>query len=322
MTMTTTTRSTMRIRSSARARIVLSVVALLAVLDGRLDTGAASDPARARRRPDRGRAGAGGRGVPPAGRADRASPTCGSCSISSSCATSRTRARRRSRSSGTSRTAPTPTSGRAPSLLERVRELGEVDRVDARRHRGHALPRGADHRPRRAQGHVRGDRRPRARARRGLGGRAVALGVALAMLGGRRARVPGRRARARAAARRSARPRARSSRRSDLTRRIEVTGDDEIAELGRHFNAMLDRLEQAFALQREFVSRRRPRAAHADHDHPRPPRAARRRPRSARDVALVTDELDRMSRFVEDLLTLAKAERPDFLLARSSTSTC
>ena len=29
-----------------------------------------------------------------------------------------------------------------------------------------------------------------------------------------------------------------------------------------------------------------------------------------------------MSRFVDDLLTLAKAERPDFLLARSSTSTC
>ena len=30
-------------------------------------------------------------------------------------------------------------------------------------------------------------------------------------------------------------------------------------------------------------------------------------------IALVTDELDRMSRFVEDLLTLAKAERRDFL---------
>ena len=40
----------------------------------------------------------------------------------------------------------------------------------------------------------------------------------------------------------------------DLTRRIEVRGDDEIAELGHLFNAMLDRLEQAFALQREFVS--------------------------------------------------------------------
>ena len=41
---------------------------------------------------------------------------------------------------------------------------------------------------------------------------------------------------------------------SDLTRRIEVHGDDEIAELGRTFNAMLDRLEGAFASQRAFVS--------------------------------------------------------------------
>ncbi len=40
----------------------------------------------------------------------------------------------------------------------------------------------------------------------------------------------------------------------DLTRRIDVRGNDDIAELGHLFNAMLDRLEQAFALQREFVS--------------------------------------------------------------------
>ena len=40
----------------------------------------------------------------------------------------------------------------------------------------------------------------------------------------------------------------------DLTRRIDVRTDDEIGELGHLFNAMLDRLEQAFALQREFVS--------------------------------------------------------------------
>ena len=40
---------------------------------------------------------------------------------------------------------------------------------------------------------------------------------------------------------------------TDLTRRIDVHGDDEIAELGRTFNAMLDRLEAAFASQRAFV---------------------------------------------------------------------
>ena len=33
-----------------------------------------------------------------------------------------------------------------------------------------------------------------------------------------------------------------------------MRGNDDIAELGHLFNAMLDRLEQAFALQREFVS--------------------------------------------------------------------
>ena len=69
----------------------------------------------------------------------------------------------------------------------------------------------------------------------------------------------------------------------DLTRRIEVRGNDDIAELGHLFNAMLDRLEQAFALQREFVSDAGPRAAHADHDHPRPPAAARPRPRDLPD---------------------------------------
>ena len=103
----------------------------------------------------------------------------------------------------------------------------------------------------------------------------------------------------------------------DLTRRIEVRGNDDIAELGHLFNAMLDRLEQAFALQREFV-------ADAGHELRTPItimrghlRAAGRRPGRDRGAIVVTDELDRMSRFVEDLLTLAKAERPDFLMRRA-----
>jgi signal transduction histidine kinase len=96
----------------------------------------------------------------------------------------------------------------------------------------------------------------------------------------------------------------------DLTRRITVKGDDEVAELGHLFNAMLDRLEQAFALQREFVS-------DAGHELRTPITIIRGHlslldddPETRR---IVTDELDRMSRFVEDLLTMAKAERPDFL---------
>ena len=101
---------------------------------------------------------------------------------------------------------------------------------------------------------------------------------------------------------------------SDLTRRIAVQGSDEIAELARTFNAMLDRLEAAFASQRAFVS-------DAGHELRTPITIIRGHlellgddPQERADtVALVTDELDRMARFVEDLLTLAKAERTDFL---------
>ena len=96
----------------------------------------------------------------------------------------------------------------------------------------------------------------------------------------------------------------------DLTRRIDVRGDDEIAELGHRFNAMLDRLERAFALQREFVS-------DAGHELRTPITIIRGHlellDHEPETLRIVTDELDRMSRFVEDLLTLAKAERPDFL---------
>ena len=96
----------------------------------------------------------------------------------------------------------------------------------------------------------------------------------------------------------------------DLTRRIDVRGDDEIAELGHLFNAMLDRLEQAFALQREFVS-------DAGHELRTPITIIRGHlqllDHDPETLRIITDELDRMTRFVEDLLTLAKAERPDFL---------
>jgi two-component system OmpR family sensor kinase len=101
---------------------------------------------------------------------------------------------------------------------------------------------------------------------------------------------------------------------SDLTRRIPVSGQDEIAELARTFNAMLDRLEAAFATQRRFVS-------DASHELRTPITIVRGQlellgddPDERREtIALVTDELDRMSRFVDDLLLLAKAERDDFL---------
>ena len=102
---------------------------------------------------------------------------------------------------------------------------------------------------------------------------------------------------------------------TDLERRIPVLGNDEIARLAHRFNAMLDRLAGAFAIQRSFVD-------DAGHELRTPitvirgylelmgPDPAER----AETVAIVTDELDRMSRIVEDLLVLAKAEQPDFLV--------
>ena len=107
---------------------------------------------------------------------------------------------------------------------------------------------------------------------------------------------------------------ARSITDTDLTRRIPAAGSDELAELARTFNAMLDRLEGAFASQRAFVS-------DASHELRTPITIVRGHlellgddPKERREtIALVTDELDRMSRFVDDLLLLARAERDDFL---------
>ncbi|MGH8911235.1 MAG: sensor histidine kinase, partial [Acidimicrobiia bacterium] len=107
---------------------------------------------------------------------------------------------------------------------------------------------------------------------------------------------------------------ARSISETDLTQRIPVEGDDEIAELARTFNAMLDRLEGGFANQRRFVD-------DAGHELRTPITVIRGNlellgddPAERADtVRLVTTELDSMARIVDDLLALAKAEQPDFL---------
>lgn len=107
---------------------------------------------------------------------------------------------------------------------------------------------------------------------------------------------------------------ARSIGESDLSRRIEVRGSDEVAELGRTFNHMLDRLEGAFTTQQAFLD-------DAGHELRTPITIVRGHlelldedPDDRRaTVALVLDELDRMSRIVNDLLLLAKVEQPDFL---------
>lgn len=101
---------------------------------------------------------------------------------------------------------------------------------------------------------------------------------------------------------------------TDLTRRIPVEGNDEIASLGETFNAMLDRLEGAFATQRRF-------ADDAGHELRTPITVIRGNlelmgddPEDrAQTVALVMTELDRMTRIVDDLLVLAKVDQTDYI---------
>ena len=107
---------------------------------------------------------------------------------------------------------------------------------------------------------------------------------------------------------------ARSISETDLSRRIPVEGRDEVAQQAATFNEMLDRLERAFQSQRSFID-------DAGHELRTPltivlgnlellPEDPEQRQET---VAMLTDELERMSRIVHDLLLLAKREQPDFL---------
>jgi two-component system, OmpR family, sensor kinase len=101
---------------------------------------------------------------------------------------------------------------------------------------------------------------------------------------------------------------------SDLSARIPVEGHDELAELGHTFNEMLDRVQHAVEEQRQFLDDvahelRTPLTIARGHLEVAGNDPAER----AATVALVTDELDRMGRYVDDLLLLAKAETGPFL---------
>ncbi|WP_017314353.1 sensor histidine kinase [Mastigocladopsis repens] len=107
---------------------------------------------------------------------------------------------------------------------------------------------------------------------------------------------------------------ARSISQSDLTQRIPVQGSDEITELTITFNEMLERLQAAFSSQRDFMN-------DASHELRTPIAIIRcsleqlrtEFPEQPEMLALVFDELERMSRLVDELLVLAKAEHPNFL---------
>lgn len=102
---------------------------------------------------------------------------------------------------------------------------------------------------------------------------------------------------------------------TDLSRRVPETGNDDITELTRTVNAMLERLEATITGQRRFLD-------DAGHELRTPLTILRGHlelldTSDAADVAatrdLLLDEVDRMGRLVEDLIMLAKARRPDFL---------
>jgi signal transduction histidine kinase len=107
---------------------------------------------------------------------------------------------------------------------------------------------------------------------------------------------------------------ARSITESDLAARLDVKGDDELARLAATFNEMLDRVATAFRSQRQFID-------DASHELRTPITVIRGHlellgddPAERAEVrTIILDELDRMSRMVNDLLLLARAERPDFL---------
>jgi signal transduction histidine kinase len=107
--------------------------------------------------------------------------------------------------------------------------------------------------------------------------------------------------------------------REDLSRRIGYTGPrDEIGNLAKTMDGMLDRLQASFESQEQFISDvshelRTPLTIVKGHlqvldrqENPSPDTIRK-------EHALVLDELDRMNRLVGDLLTLARATRVDFL---------
>jgi signal transduction histidine kinase len=97
----------------------------------------------------------------------------------------------------------------------------------------------------------------------------------------------------------------------DLSRRIAEDGDDEVARLATTFDRLLAQLDKAFQSQRRFV-------ADAAHELRTPLTVLRGQlelvgdgPASTdqrRSLTMAIDELDRIARIVEDLLTLARLD--------------
>ena len=101
---------------------------------------------------------------------------------------------------------------------------------------------------------------------------------------------------------------------TDLHERIPIRGRNEVSDLAVTFNRMLDRLESAMSAQRSFL-------ADAGHELRTPitiiqgnlDTLSTQAPEDTETLAIVADEISRMSRIVDELLLLASSERPDFL---------
>lgn len=103
--------------------------------------------------------------------------------------------------------------------------------------------------------------------------------------------------------------------REDLSERIPVTGNDDLAEMTRSVNEMLERLERAFSAQRQLINDvshelRTPLTVISGHLQVMDV-GDEGDVRETRDLTL--DEIIRMNRVIDDLLTLATAENPEFL---------
>ncbi|MDJ0705010.1 MAG: ATP-binding protein [Leptolyngbyaceae cyanobacterium MO_188.B28] len=101
---------------------------------------------------------------------------------------------------------------------------------------------------------------------------------------------------------------------SDLSQRIPVQGSGELAELAVTFNAMMNRIQTSFDTQRNFIN-------DAGHELRTPITIIQGHLELMGDdpeeqhetLEIVTDELDRMGRLVNDMILLAKSEQLDFL---------
>ncbi len=105
---------------------------------------------------------------------------------------------------------------------------------------------------------------------------------------------------------------------TDLSRRLSPRRDDEVGQLATTINQMLERLEAAFARQRQFT-------ADASHELRTPltivdleATRALARPRTPREyrqaIAVMRQEMRHMARLLDDLLLLARADSADIAL--------